>query len=425
MTDKILPHSQDFETSVIAGLLIDQDYSRIALDLLKPSDFYSTAYQQIFEAASNLAGKGEPVDLVTVKEQLNGLISASDLARIVDFPVPVNISAYCRKLQEYAKRRELIEITNDVQADAFDTSTDFSELLDDAKTDIQAIDSGADDTFQGMPTMTMESVNRYIHKHKRPGIKTGFAELDAITGGLIGSALMIIAARPGIGKTAMMLCMARYMARAGHHVGIFSIEMDAAQLMDRLFSMETGINSVRLSTGAKLDRAEADLITRAAETVSEWPIVIDDTGGISIAELKRRCRRMKKAGVEIIFIDQLSKITGGQGRSEYERKTDIVNQISALAKELRIPVVLLAQINRNIEGRADKSPTLADLKSTGSLEEDADLILLGHREYIYSQDPADKYKAQWELAKHRAGPTRVLYFAWDPKRTLFEDLKNV
>ena len=427
--NKLPPQNLEAEKIILAGILIDQEQGQQALDAVKVSDFYNGNHRLIFQAALDLAARKERIDLVTIKSRLaetgdlEKIGGQGYLADLTDY-MTVSILPACQEVREKAKRRDLIAKAARMHAAAYDTTSDFSKILDNAQADVLGIDNAQADSFQDMQTMAIQSVNRYGHKHEHTGIKTGFSVLDRYTGGLIGSALMIIAARPGIGKTSMMLSMARNMAGTGHKVGVFSIEMDGAQLMDRLFSMETGINSVRLSTRARITKEEADRITQAADTVAAWPILIDDTGGLSIAELKRRCRKMKKEGVEILFIDQLSKITGGQGRSEYEKKTDVVNQVSALAKELRIPLVLLAQINRNIEGRAVKSPTLSDLKSTGSLEEDADIILLGHREYVYSQDPADKYRAQWELAKHRAGPTRMIEMAWNPKLTLFEDLRN-
>ena len=427
--NKLPPQNLEAEKIILAGILIDPEQGREALDAVRVSDYYNGNHQLIFQAALDLAARKERIDLVTIKSRLaetgdlEKIGGQGYLAEITDY-MTVSVLPACRKVREMANRRALITKAAGIQAAAFDTTSDFSETLDKAQAAILGIDSGQADSFQDMQTMTIQSMNRYGHKHEHTGIKTGFSVLDRYTGGLGGSILVIISARPGMGKTSMMLSMTRNMAGTGHMVGVFSIEMDGQQLMDRLFSMETGINSVRLSTRARITKEEADLITTAADTVAAWPILIDDTGGLAISELKRRCRRMKKTGVEIIFIDQLSKITGGQGRSEYEKKTDVVNQVAALAKELRIPVVLLAQINRNIEGRADKSPTLADLKSTGSLEEDSDIILLGHREYVYSQDPADKYRAQWELAKHRAGPTRKIEMAWNPKLTLFEDLPN-
>jgi replicative DNA helicase len=429
MMNKLPPQNLEAEKIILAGILIDPEQGREALDAVRASDFYNGNHKLIFNAALDLAARKERIDLVTIKSRLaetgdlEKIGGQGYLADLTDY-ITVSVLPACQEVREKANRRDFITKTARNMAAAYDITSDFSKILDKAQADILGIDNSQVDSSQDMATWAIQSVNRYGHKHEHTGIKTGFSVLDRYTGGLLGSALMIIAARPGIGKTAMMLSMARNMARAGHHVGLFSIEMDGQQLMDRLFSMETGINSVRLSTRARITREEADRITQAAESIAEWPILIDDTGGLSISELKRRCRKMKKEGVEIIFIDQLSKITGGQGRSEYERKTDIVNQVSGLVKELRLPVVLLAQINRNIEGRADKAPTLADLKSTGSLEEDADMILLGHREYVYSQDPADKYRATWELAKHRAGPTRKIEMAWNPKLTLFEDLRN-
>ena len=216
----------------------------------------------------------------------------------------------------------------------------------------------------------------------------------------------------------MLLSMARYQASRGHRVGVFSLEMDSEELVDRLVAMETGINTIKLA-GGRLNENEWKEVTAAGSRISGWKLRIDDQGGLSIGELRRRCRRMAAGGAEIVYIDQLSKITGGDGKNEYEKRSDIVNQLSTLKKEIRIPICLLAQINRMT---GTDPPTLSHLKSTGSLEEDADIVLLGHRRYPYFKDVSEINHAQWELAKHRGGPTRLVKLWWEPKQTLFKNL---
>lgn len=225
-------------------------------------------------------------------------------------------------------------------------------------------------------------------------------------------------------NTAIMMNMATNMAKAGRKIGIFSIEMDKEELVDRLISSKSGVNTIKLASGWGLNSEEWEKITYAAERIYEYPIIIDDTGGLKIQELKRRARKMVKDGIEIIFIDQLSKIRGGKGRSEYEQRSYIVNEIAILKKELRIPICLLAQINRKLEDRTNKKPTLGDLKSTGSLEEDADLVLLGHRKYEYTKAKEDKHHAEWEIAKHRQGATCNIKMYWNGKTVTFSSLQR-
>jgi replicative DNA helicase len=252
-----------------------------------------------------------------------------------------------------------------------------------------------------------------------PGIKTGFRSIDSLTGGFWGALFIIIAARPGIGKTAFMLNMAKNMASCGHRVGIFSIEMDKESLIDRQIASLSGINSIRLRTG-RIGTEDWKAINQAAEKIYNLPIVIDDTGGLTIQELKRRARLMAKKGAEIIFIDQLSKIRGGTGQSDWEKRSCVVNELAEFKKELRIPIVLLAQINRKAEDT--RKPSLNHLKSTGSLEEDCDLCLIGHRDFPYTRKPEDETKANWELAKNRNGATTDIPMQWDGKTTTFYEV---
>jgi len=374
------------------------------------------------------------VDIITVKDciaaqgKLDETGGASFLAEIINEPIPSNTEHYCLKVKAMSSARKLIETCNIISKACFEPGGDYEAILDKAQVDVLSVDFGGKDNFITLEDLSIESMERYEavkNGTAEPGIRTGYHELDMITGGgLKGSKFIVIAARPRIGKTAFMLCLARNMAKHGHRLGIFSIEMDKEELDDRFMSMETGFNTLKFTAGSGLQaQTEWDKVNDAADKKAGWRIWIDDTGGLSIQELKRRARKLKKMGAEIIFIDQLSKITGGAGTKEYEKKTDIVNQIAELKKELRMPVVLLAQINRKLEDRTNKAPTLGDLKATGSLEEDADLILLGHRPYEYDKEKEDPNLAYWEVAKHRAGPERKIQMRWEPKKTMFQDLQ--
>ena len=430
---KLPPHNNDYEKSILAGCILFSECRETAIDLLNPEDFYRTAHQIIFRAVKYLSRKREPVDLATVKTciekytDLKNIGGAAALAELLDHPVPTHTEHYCRKVKELSSARKMISICNDVSRACYEPGADYGEVLDKAQNDILAVNFGPENNFTSMADLSDESLERYEAVWKGesdPGIRTGFSEIDIVTGGgFKGSKLIIIAARPRIGKTALMLNMVRFMAQSGHSIGIFSIEMDKEELDDRFTSMLTGINTLRLTSGKGLqERQEWDRVTLAAEQKASWRVWLDDGGGLAINELRRRSRQLKKMGVEIIFIDQLSKIRGGQGRSEYEERTDIVNQIAQLKKELRMPVVLLAQVNRKIEDRTSKAPTLGDLKSTGSLEEDADIVLLGHRPYEYDKKKEDPTFATWEVAKNRGGPERICQMRWEKKTTTFKDV---
>lgn len=420
------PQNIEYEQRLIFVAVFGDDARfSIAADIVEPRHFYRTAHQIIWQAAVDLLKAGRPVDLMSVSVRLkeSGKLEEAGgsayLAKIIDeLFMPSDVAHFAMTVRQYSVMRELIERANAIIRRAFDHNGEFQAVVDFAETSIRSIDCGTDEPARKVSELMLLAMDRYEKAKEGAGmaIKTGFMELDSLLpGGFSGSKLVIIAARPGIGKTAMMLSMARRMAYDRHRVAIMSLEMDADELMDRFVAMESNVNTVRLAS-SRITSDEWSAITDAGGRISGWPIRIDDAGGLTIAEIRRRCRKMATAGAEIIFIDQLSKITGGQGKSEYERRSDVVNQLALLKKELRMPIVLLAQINR--QGEPDR-PMLSNLKSTGSLEEDADIVLLGHRKYYYSRDPLEINQAQWDLAKHRGGPTRVIDLRWEPRLTLF------
>jgi replicative DNA helicase len=332
-------------------------------------------------------------------------------------------------LKEYATRRNLIDACYKIQNKAFEPSEDFASLLGDAQRSILEVEDGCSpgESFCSMKDLTQKSIDRYAAAKTRQEIKaipTGFPTIVRITGGgFRGSKLIIIAARPRIGKTALMLNMASNMAKRGRQVGIFSLEMDMDELDDRWMASESGVNSMRLVNG--MDEQEWERVVMVADKKSEWPILVDDQGGLTVDDLARRAKKMRQMGVEVIFIDQLSKIKGDNKQSEWEKNTKNVVALSNLKKELRLPIVLLAQSGRKTTESADKKPTLETLKMTGALEEEADVVLLGHRKFVYSKLPADADNAEWEIAKQRQGPEWNVEMKWDAKRTKFYEEARV
>lgn len=432
--NKVPPQNIEAEESIIASLLLDTTGQAVleVLDIISADDFYKSSNKKIFNSMYDLAEAKEPVDLVTVKNKLmeNGDLEdiggAGQLANIIDYtPGALNIKNYCKIIKQKSEARKLIDYSSRAIQSLYDQTSDFKEVLDDFQNKVLSVGGDSDFNFRRMPEIIQTGIERYefMNKGGVKGIKTGFHELDSLTGGFAGPLYIIIAARTRIGKTSMMLTMARNMARRGHKVGIFELEMSESSLINRFFAMETGINSIRFNSGLGPNKDEWSKILKSSDKMNRWNIMLDDTGGLKISELKRRCRLMKKQGAEIIFIDQFSKITGGQGTKEYEKKTDICNKLADFKKELGIPIVLLAQISRGAENRNIKNPILADLKSTGSLEEDADIILLGHREYEYTKDEDQENESEWDLAKHRDGPERKIDLYWDSKTTTFKDLE--
>lgn len=428
------PQNIEAEQSLLCSCLID-DPSEV-LDMILPEDFYKTAHNNIFKAISNLVRTKQPIDLTTVHTELMGMGVSEEsggapyLASLLNAPVAVNMIHYAKMVKAASVGRKILVTAQRIMNSTLENNVTHSnvlEILDSAQAEMLKINFGIDnESFTTFPDLCVKRIDQYekMSKGNLIGLKTGFPSIDTLTGGFIGSKLVIIAARPRVGKTAIMLNMAKNMASKNHKIGIFSIEMDKEELMDRQISALSGINSIKLSTGHGLISEEWRKINEAAEKIYQYQITIDDTGGLTIQELKQRARKMIKQGIEIIFIDQLSKIKGGLGRSEYEQRSYIVNELATLKKELRIPICLLAQVNRKADEAPGSRPTLSHLKSTGSLEEDADIILIGHRSYLYSRDPKEENQASWEIAKNRQGFTRIIEMAWEPKTTTFSEITN-
>lgn len=427
---KVPPQSLETEDSILCSCLLNKQYLEQAVSLVSPEDFYRTAHQKIFNAIMGLYGSKEPVDLNTLTVRLREQSALEDigggtyLAKLLDIPMATNMEYSCGIIKQCSTARRMIEAGGDIAKSGFDiTSENLSETLDRVHALVtELVSDSSTGQYVDMNQLVNESIDRYESMNERTykaGIKTGFDEIDLLTGGFRNSRLVIIAARPRMGKTALMLNMATNMAGSGHRVGIFSLEMDKEELADRMMASETGINSMRLSMGTGPNGDEWLRINEASARIIEYKIVIDDTGGLPVKELKKRIRNMKKEGIEIVFIDQLSKIRGDRRKSRFEQATEIVEELSWLKKELRMPVVLLAQINRRAEDRTDRKPTLSDLKNTGQLEEDADIILIGHRPYEYDKKPGTETIAYWELAKHRGGPCRDIRMEWYAKVTKF------
>lgn len=424
---KLPPQDIDAEKSVLAACLLLPDNIEY-VDLLFPSDFYKTSHQKIFQAIIDLVAKEQVVDIAIValqlkdKQQLSEIGGAVYLGQLIEAPVATDIQQFAKKIKATSLARDLIKTSHEIISNCY--KPEVEKTLEDAQSKILKLSFNVDNknlaTLPDILDQRIEYFEKITQGEIPAGIKTGFRDIDVLTGGFKGSKLIIIAARPRIGKTSFMLSMAANMAKSGHKVGIFSIEMDKEDIVDRMISAKSGINLIRLANeGVRLNHQDWDNINDGVSKIYSYPILIDDTGGLPISELKRRSKKMVKDGVEIIFIDQLSKIKGGQGKSEYEKRSHVVNEIATLKKVLRIPICLLAQINRKLEDRENKKPGLGDLKSTGSLEEDADIVFLGHRSYEYTHLEEERTTAFWEIAKHRQGATRDIKFYWDCKTTTF------
>jgi len=427
---KTPPSNIPAEESILAGCMLDYETAVEASTILKPCHFYKEINQRIFEAiCTDISEKITP-DATTVRSRLKSDKTGEVLYGILENPFPTSLDQYARIVIDSYTARQAIRICQEIQGDVLNNSRPIGEIVNDLQNSSLTLGADGKESFTTMRELTEESIDRYeaLKDQKiTPGIKTGFTILDYLTGGLKGSKLIIIAARPAIGKTAFMCNLAENIARHRNKVGIFELEMDKEELDDRWFSSLTGINTVRLSTPPikkehEINKSEWEKIVEAAGLKYDWPIIIDDSGNLSIDELKRRCRKMYQLGVEVIFIDQLSEIRGDKRKSLFESNTEIVEELGRLKKELRIPIVLLAQLNRQLESREDKEPRLSDLKNTGMLEEKSDMVLLGYRKHVYTELVEDENHAQWHLAKHRGGPIRKIQMRWEPKQAKFQNI---
>lgn len=428
------PQNIDAEDSLLSHIIIDNSLIVDAIDVIVPDDFYRTAHKQIFKAIVRLFHKKEPVDIVTLSnelkgsKQLDGIGGMAYLASLVDsVPLAINVDQTAKIIKNASVSRQIIAVTKKISNTAYDSTANVDELLEDATSQLLNIQIGVGSvgftTFEDASLERIAQIEEMSRTKKFIGIKTGFSDIDRMIGGFHGATFILIAARPRIGKSALMMNFVNNMAGAGHIVGIFSLEMDLEALIDRQIASKSNVNLTKFTSGQGITKENWTAITEAnAEMLYKYKILFDDTGGLSVRELKRRAKQMVRDGVEIIFIDQLSKITGGKGVSEYEKKTYIVDKIACLTKELRIPICLLAQINRKLEDRSNKKPTLGDLKSTGSLEEDTDIVFLGHRQYEYTKAEADLHHAEWEIAKNKQGPEANVEMSWDGKTVTFNSI---
>ena len=426
LLNKCPPHDIDAEEAVLSSIFISgKNFERVGS--LKPEDFYKGAHKKIFSAMVVIDKKKEPIDLITVSSELDkmghlesigGRAYLSTIAN--EAPVATNIYSYSKIIQDNSRARELIDISSGIITDGFSV-TDIEAYISDSQAKIlQVQTTTSKDKIYEMDSLMHSAIDRITaaQESERPmGFKFGMPTIDNFMN-LFGSKLFLIAARPGMGKTAFMLSVALFLAFRGTKVGILSIEMDKEEISDRLLSVEANVNTLLFYNNRKLHRNEVERLNNAAGLLSTLPIFIDDAG-CKIQDVERKCRKLKKKGCEIIFIDQLSKIKGLPGQSKFDIYTDNCSSIALLKKELRIPIGLLCQLNRKVEERADKTPMMSDLKQTGMLEEDADLIFFIYRPGYYD-DNIDESITDIILAKNRQGAKgKEQYVLFNKKRGMF------
>lgn len=438
LIDKVPPHSLEAEQSVLGSMLLEREAIITGVEYLKPEDFYREHHQKIFRAMVDLSDRGEPVDLVTLSEELRQrnhlevVGGASYLTKIVDIvPTAANVSSYAAIVKEKAVLRQLISASSKITSRCYDGGEDLEEILDESeKLIFQVANQGAQKSYVVIKDILMETFERieYLYEHKKgiTGIPTGFKDLDNITSGFQNSDVIIVAARPGMGKTTLALNMAQHIGtREKLPVAIFSLEMSKEQLVMRMLCAQAGIDAHRLRRGF-LTGDDWPKLVRAVGPLAEAPIYIDDTPAISVMEIRAKARRlMAEHGLSIIFIDYL-QLMRAHGRQENRQQeiSFISRSLKALAKELNVPVVALSQLSRAVETRNDKRPILSDLLESGGIEANADLVAFIYRDDYYHQDSQEKNIAEIIIAKQRNGPIDTVRLYFQDSFTRFQNIAS-
>ncbi len=436
---RIPPHSVEAEKSVLGSMLISRDATELACEMLRAEDFYQAPHRDIFEAMFHLNARGEAVDSVTVidaLERAGKLAAAGGVAYITELslfvPSAANAHHYIRIVEDRSVLRQLARAGTDISRDALANEAPINEILDDAERRIFNISmKKSEETLVHIEQTAMET---YLHigelmrmKGALSGVPTGFTELDKLTSGLQKSDLVIVAGRPSMGKTAFAMNIAQYAATKGRKkVCVFNLEMSRGQLARRMLCANAGVDMHRVNTG---ETTEEDLLklSEALEELSAADIYIDDTGGVTVADIRSRCRRQKtRAGLDLVIIDylQLMQLTGNTG-SRVSDISEATRSLKILARELDVPIVLLSQLSRGPETRKDDNhrPIMADLRESGAIEQDADLIMLLYRPAVYAAkddiEALSDNTAEVIVAKHRNGPTATVTLAWQSTYTRF------
>ncbi len=436
---RVMPHSTEAEQSVIGAMLMDRDAVTIASELLAPDDFYQKQFGILFEAMVELHGENKPIDLVTLQNRLKEKdvppeISSMEFVRdlITSVPTSANVKYYAQIVAEKAQMRRLIRVNEDIASACYAGKETTEVLMEDAEKKIfQVLQQKTGEDFVPIKDIVLNALDKIEAASRAKGtvtgLATGFIDLDYKTSGFQPSDLLLIAARPSMGKTAFALNIAEYMAfRNNLTVAVFSLEMSKEQLVNRLFAMESRVDSQVLRTGNLSDSDWASLI-EAAGTIGRSNLIIDDTPGISVTELRSKCRKYKlEHKLDIIIIDYLQLMQGSSRRAESRQQeiSDISRSLKEIARELQVPVVALSQLSRAVEQRPDHRPMLSDLRESGAIEQDADVVMFLYRDDYYNHDSQKKDVAEVIIAKQRNGPIGTVELAWLPRFTKFANMKK-
>lgn len=434
LVKRIMPHSIEAEQTVIGAMIMDKDAIITSMEIVQGDDFYQRQYGVIFDAIVELYNENIPVDLVTLQERLTQKdvppeIASPEFLSKLTFAVPTtaNVKHYAGIVSEKAVLRKLIKNNDEINNSCYAGKEQLDTILDRAEKSVfNLLQKRGGDEIMPIKQVVMNALDKIdmVSKNRGnvTGIPTGFTQLDARTAGLQPSDLILIAARPSMGKTAFVLNIAQHVAfKKNLSVGIFSLEMSKEQLVNRLFSLESSVDAQKIRTGELADD-EWERLIEGAGTIGKSKLMIDDTSGITIQMMRSKCRKMKlEHGLDLIIIDYLQLMeSSGRVESQQQKISDISRSLKGLARELNVPVIALSQLNRSLEARPDKRPMLSDLRDSGAIEQDADVVMFIYRDEYYNKDQSEaKNVAEIIVAKQRNGPTGTVKLTWLPQYTRF------
>lgn len=435
---RILPHSLEAEQSVIGSMIMDREAIVVASEIITGEDFYNRQYGILFETMVELNDEGSPVDLVTLQNRLREKdvppeVSSLEFVRelITAVPTSANIKYYANIVSEKATLRRLIRLNEEIANTCYAGKESLEYILDDTEKKVfQLVQKRTTDDFVPIRQVVMNALERIEtaarNKGSVTGVPTGFVDLDYRTAGMQPSDLILIAARPSMGKTALALNIAQYVAfKKNMSIAIFSLEMSKEQLVNRMFSLESNVDAQKLRTG-QLNDQDWERLIESAGIIGKSNLIIDDTPGISVAELRSKCRKYKlEQNLSMIIIDYLQLMTGsGRTDSRQQEISDISRSLKSIARELNVPVIALSQLSRAVEQRPDHRPMLSDLRESGAIEQDADVVMFIYRDDYYNHDTDKKGISEIIIAKQRNGPIGTVELAWLPEYTKFANLEH-
>lgn len=437
---RVMPHSVEAEQSVVGAMLMDKDAILAASEIICGDDFYQNAYGVIFDSMVELFNEGKPVDLITLQERLKEKevppeISSLEFVRdlVAAVPTSANVRYYAQIVSDKAVMRKLIKMNDELSNICYAGNEPLESVLEKTEKSVfQLLQNRNAGEYVPIRQVVMNALEKVEKASKSKGtvtgIPTGFIDLDYKLSGLQPSDLVLVAARPSMGKTAFVLNIAQYVAfKKDKCTAIFSLEMSKEQLVNRLFSLESQVDAQALRTGNMKD-SDWEKLIEAAGIIGQSKLIIDDTPSISISELRSKCRKYKmEHGLDLIIIDYLQLMSGsvgGRSESRQQEISDISRSLKALARELNVPVIALSQLSRAVEQRPDKRPMLSDLRESGAIEQDADVVMFIYRDEYYNKDSEYKKQAEIIIAKQRNGPVGTVHLAWLGEYTKFANLSR-